>query len=79
MYRMSEKSGINGKNLQERLTEACAAVHPDMLKRIQRNMVHRYRKCVGVGRGHVENILSKQLVPDFSDILYLLPCLTTER
>jgi hypothetical protein len=57
---MSENSGTNGKNLQERITEACAALDPDMLKRIQRNMVHWLRKCMGVGGGHVEHILSKQ-------------------
>jgi hypothetical protein len=57
---MSEKSRTNGKNLPERITEACAAVDPDMLKRIQRYVVHRFRKCVEVGGGHVENILSKQ-------------------
>jgi hypothetical protein len=48
------------KILRDRITEACAAVHPDILKRILRNMVHRLRKCVGVGGGHVEHIWSQQ-------------------
>jgi hypothetical protein len=36
------------------------AVNPDMLKRIQRNMVHRLRKCVAVGDGHLEHTVSKR-------------------
>jgi hypothetical protein len=57
---VSEKSVTDVKNLRERITEACAAVDPNIQKRIQRNMVHRLRKCVEVGGGHVKQILFKQ-------------------
>jgi hypothetical protein len=74
---MSEKSGSNGKNLWERITEAWAAVDPDMLKRIQTNMVHQLRKCVGLGvdmwstycLSNKAYVVYLPLVPDFSDIL----------
>jgi hypothetical protein len=46
------------RHLRERIAETCAAVIPDMLKILQRSMVHRLRKCVEVEGGHVEHILS---------------------
>jgi hypothetical protein len=74
---MAAKSGTNGKNLAERITEACAAVDPDMLKRIQRYVVHRFRKCVEVGvdmwrtycPSNKAYIVYLPLVPDFFDNL----------
>jgi hypothetical protein len=78
---VSEKPATNGKNLRERITDACAAVDPDIPKIIQINMIHRLRKYVVVGSGHVEHTLSKQknvvylpLFPDFSDTLYIHIC-----
>jgi hypothetical protein len=47
----------NLHHLQQRITDACAAVDPDMLRRIQRNMVFRLQSCMEVGGGHVEQIL----------------------
>jgi hypothetical protein len=47
----------NVHQLQQRITDACVAVDPDMLRRIQRNMVFRLQTCLGVGGGHVEQIL----------------------
>jgi hypothetical protein len=43
--------------LQQRITDNCAAVDPDMLRRIQRNMVFRLQTCLEVGGGHAEHIL----------------------
>jgi hypothetical protein len=79
MYRVPEKSGTNGKNLRERITEACVAVDPDMLNIIQRNMVHRLRKCAKAGvdtwsaycPSNKAYVMYLRLVPDFLDILYM--------
>jgi hypothetical protein len=47
----------NLHHLQQRITDACAAVDPDMLRRIQRNTIFRLQTCLEVGGGHVEQIL----------------------
>jgi hypothetical protein len=47
----------NLHHLQQRITDACAAVDPDMLRRIQRNVVFRLQTCLEVGGGHVQQIL----------------------
>jgi hypothetical protein len=47
----------NLHHLQQLITDACAAVDPDMLRRIQRNMVFRLQTCLETGDGHVEQIL----------------------
>jgi hypothetical protein len=44
----------------ERITEACTAVDPDMLKIIQRSKVHQLRKCAEFGGELKEHILFKQ-------------------
>jgi len=42
------------RHLREGITEAYVAVDPDMLKIIQRNVVHRLRTCVENWGGHVQ-------------------------
>jgi hypothetical protein len=47
----------NLHHLQQRITDACAAVDPDMLRRIQRNTAFRLQSCLEAGGVHVEQIL----------------------
>jgi hypothetical protein len=45
------------RHLRQRITDCCATVDPNMLRKIRKNMGKRLRKCLECRGEHIEHIM----------------------